>query len=194
MMASVKTARSLRSRMLLAGGATIVLCWGVALAVLAGYFALSQSSIEDKRLRGIAHKILQTVPVHAKLRGVEQGEQVRADALAQQENLAFQVWVFQNHRAVGTPGSPRTPLRPDFVDGFASTMVEGQRWRVYSVSDSTGRITVQVGNLHSQIDAELRKKALIAMAIATALLVLIGSFMGFAVRRALLPVAAMEAI
>jgi signal transduction histidine kinase len=192
-MASVKTARSLRSRMLLAGGATIVLCWGVALAVLAGYFALSQSSIEDKRLRGIAHKILQTIPVHKNLRGVEQDERVRADALAQQENLAFQVWVFQNLRAVGTPGSPRTPLRPDFVDGFASTMVEGQRWRVYSVSDSTGRITVQVGNLHSVIDAELRKKALIAMAIATALLVLIGSFMWFAVRRALLPVAAMEA-
>ena len=69
-----KTARSLRSRMLLAGGATIVLCWGVALAVLSSYFALSQSSIEDKRLRGIAHKLLQTIPVHKNLRGVEQDD------------------------------------------------------------------------------------------------------------------------
>lgn len=185
--------KSLRSRMLLAAGGTIVLCWAMALTVLTGYLAQSQSSIADDELRAMAVKILVTIPTARKERQtMGPGLQLPGDALPHQEKLAFQVWIGRSKKMVSTPDSPAAPLRPDFVDGFASSVVEGQRWRVYSVSDSTGNVYVQVGNLHSVIDAKVRNDAFIALGLVTGLLVLVGVFMWCAVRQALKPVVDIE--
>ncbi|MEF7617480.1 ATP-binding protein [Aquincola sp. MAHUQ-54] len=186
---------SLRSRIMRAAGGTIVLCWAIALGALGAYFAQSQSSIADNELRTMAIKILMAIPQKEdwSWRDVRPRLQLRADAQGNEEQLAFQVWIDKSSLAVRTPGAPGTPLRADFAEGFASTVVDGQRWRVVSVSDRAGRIYVQVGNLHSAIDAELRHNALVALGVATVVLMLVGAFMWCVVHKALKPVADLEA-
>ncbi|HSI60727.1 MAG TPA: ATP-binding protein [Ideonella sp.] len=187
--------RSLQARMLCAFGLTIVLCWLIALSVLVAYLSQSQSSVWDSKLRSFATRILLAIPAGSELDDVSAGGlQLRPGALVEGDALAFQVWA-QNREvlAVHTPGAPATPLRPDFGEGFSSTVVGGQAWRVYSISDSTGSVYVQVGNLRSVVDAELQRKALVAMAISTLPLALMALVMWRVVRRALKPVAAVEA-
>lgn len=186
---------SLQGRMLGALGVTITLCWLIATVVLTTYLASSQSGVWDNKLQTFATRILLSIPANTELRNVTPGGlKLRPESLADGEGLVFQVWSQRRQvLAVHTPGAPSSALRPDFAEGFSSTFVGGQAWRVYSVSDSTGSIYVQVGNLRSRIDTELRRKALIAMAGSTVLLSLVGLMMWHVVRRALKPVATVEA-
>lgn len=186
--------KSLQGRMLLVVAVTISLCWAGALTVLGIYLSQSNSSVWDDKLRAIANQILITIPAKATLAKDEAPPlQLQRSEPADGETLAFQVWVDRARPMVRTPQAPATPLRPDFEDGFASGMVDGQRWRVYSVADSTGKVHVQVGNLHSVMDAELRSKAFLALGLATLLLALAGAGMWWAVRRALQPVVGLQA-
>ena len=186
--------KSLQGRMLVVLGATIALCWVVVLTVLVTYVQYRQTSIWDDKLGSIATRLLLAIPAGRNLSNAPgEGLKLRPDAPLKKEQLVFQVWVDRARLAVRTPGAPATPLRPDFAEGLATTVIEGERWRVYSVSDSTGRFYVQVGNLQSLVDSELRSKALIALAVNTVLLALVGGLMWFAVRRSLKPVTAMQA-
>ncbi|MCF5597359.1 HAMP domain-containing protein, partial [Pseudomonas sp. PA-3-10C] len=91
------------------------------------------------------------------------------------------------------PGAPESPLQPGFVDGAASTLVEGNQWRVYSASDSSGRVAVQVGNLQRVVDADMRHEAAHALVLATVLLVIAGFVMWVVSQSALKPVRALGA-
>jgi signal transduction histidine kinase len=186
--------KSLQGRLLLVVGITIFLCWAGALTVLAMYLSHSNSSVWDDKLRAIATRMLITIPTKATLPKEETPAlQLRGAERADGETLAFQVWVDRSRLLVRTPQSPATPLKADFADGFGSPEVGGQRWRVYSVSDSTGKVHVQVGNLHSVIDAQLRRSAFVVLALATLLLAMVGAGIWWAVRRALAPVVALQA-
>ena len=112
------------------------------------------------------------------------------DALPDDEHLTFQVWAGRDRLVVGTPGAPTTPLRPDFVDGATDSSISGSIWRVFSISDRSGRIYVQVGTPRSVVDQELRTNALIALGLSTLLLALVGLLMWWAVGKTLQPVVA----
>jgi signal transduction histidine kinase len=186
--------KSLQGRLLLVVGVAISLCWAGALTVLGMYLSHSNSSVWDDELRAIATKILITIPTKATApKELAPALQLGGGGAADGETLAFQVWVNGSRLMVRTPQAPAVPLKPDFADGFGSLEVEGQRWRVYSVSDSTGKVHVQVGNLHRVIDAKLRSKAFVLLGAATVLLALAGAAMWWAVRRALRPVVALQA-
>ncbi|MCR6477358.1 ATP-binding protein [Variovorax sp. ZS18.2.2] len=186
--------KSLQGRMLVVLGATILLCWAVALAVLFVYVRQNQASIWDNKLESMATRVLLAIPAKTNLPDARRESlQLRPDALPKNDQLAFQVWVDRTRLSVRTPGAPATPLRPDFAEGIATTVIDGERWRVYSVSDSMGRIYVQVGNLQRVVDSDLRAKAFIALAINTVLLALVGGLMWVAVRHSLKPVTAMQA-
>lgn len=198
--------KSLQGRMLWVVGATIALCWIGALGVLMIYFANSQTSIWDDQLEAMATKILRATSTQKALRPTppetplgtppegQPPELALPDtALAHGGELAFQIWTDRSKLLVHTPGASAAPLKPDFVEGFTSRVIDGQRWRVYSVSDSTGKV-VQAGNLHSVIDRELQKEAFIALLLGTLLLALAGAGMGWAVRRSLKPVVELQAV
>ncbi len=182
---------------------TITLCWAGAIGVMLSYTQHNQSSLWDSRLQILGTKILMSIPSNAELPSIGPRLQLREDAVhrnedpnspeMREEHLTFQVWSRQQELAVRAPGAPDTPLQPTFSEGFSTQTVAGEAWRVYSISDSTGRITVQVANLQGAIDAELRRKAFTALGITTVLLVLVGALMSFAVRKSLQPVAAIEA-
>ncbi|MGP1664870.1 MAG: sensor histidine kinase [Rhodanobacter sp.] len=107
--------------------------------------------------------------------------------------LVFQIWIDRSRLLANTPGGPETPLRPDFADGPVSTHVEGKKWRVYSASDSSGRVTVQVGNLQSVVDADFRHKAADEVIQTTILLMIVGVIMWIVTLSALKPVRALGA-
>lgn len=174
-------------------GATIVLCWIVALALLFAYLTHNKTSTWDDKLKTIATRLLTTIPADADLTVTGPALRLRNPALAQSEKLAFQVWIDRRQLAVPSPGAPATPLQPSFEDGPATTEIAGQRWRVYSVSDSTGRIHVQVGNLHSVVDAEVRNNALTGLVRTSILLLAVGGLVWMVVHSSLKPVAALEA-
>lgn len=183
---------SLRGHVLRVLAGTILLCWTLALAALWFLLQNSETSIADKGLQNFATRILQAMPADAEDAAPEAGMPARSATLPDDPQLAFQVWADPSRLMARTPGAPAAPLKPDFADGFASLMVEGQRWRVYSVSGGAHRKVVQVGRLHSVLDAELQHKAFGVIGILTTIVCAIGLLTFLAVRRALRPVSDLE--
>ncbi len=186
--------KSLQGRMMLALGFSVTLAWIVALTSMFAYTARSEHSIEDNSLQSIAIKILLAIPAGKELNteGSEPGLQLRGDVFPDDEQLTFQVWAGKERLAIGTPDAPDTPLRPDFVEGFTDSTIAGKTWRVFSISDSSGGIYVQVAKPRSIIDAEFHTEALIALGLSTLLLALAGLLMWRAVCKSLKPILAIE--
>jgi signal transduction histidine kinase len=183
---------SLRGYVLRVLVGTILLSWTAALIVLWFFLKHSETSIADNGLRNFATRILQAIPANKDGALADPGPPHKASTLSDDPKLAFQVWAERSQIIAQTPGAPGTPLKPDFRNGFASLMVGEQRWRVYSISDSAKRKFVQVGRLHSELDAELRGKALFVVSLLTTLVCIIGMLTFLAVRLALRPVAELE--
>ncbi|ANF56358.1 ATP-binding protein [Halotalea alkalilenta] len=184
--------RSFNAQLILVIVAVIALCWAVVLGVVLTQFSLNRASTWDEKLGAIATQLLVTIPADSDFDGEGgPGLKLRTAPGTEHEPLVFQIWVDRNRMVAGTPGAPESPLQPDFADGAASTLVEGQKWRVYSASDSTGRVTVQVGNLQSAVDADMRHEAAHALVLATVLLVIAGFIMWLVSQAALKPVRAL---
>ena len=181
--------RSLRARMLLVIGSCIALCWALVLALAVTYTTRGEGFAWDNDLRNIGNRILHSMPPGlSTLDAVKPAVFPPDDKPSYDSDTSFQVWSKRTRLVVRAPDAPLTPLRPDFVDGFSTTLIDGQEWRVYSVTDSSGTIHAQVGNLRSTIDAEIRLKVLTVLGISTLLLLLGGALMAWAVQRALRPV------
>lgn len=183
---------SLRGNVLRVLVGTILACWAVALTALWFLLKHSETSIADNGLQNFAVHILQAIPANADERGPRPVFSPKPSMLSEDPKLAFQVWADRSRLIAQTPGAPASALKADFADGFASLMVDGKRWRVYSVADASHRKHVQVGRLHSELDAELQKKALVAMGVLTTLVCIVGLITFLAVRRSLRPVVALE--
>ena len=69
-----------------------------------------------------------------------------------QQEIDFQIWTAGGHLAVRSEYAPTDPLI-DKDEVFGERVVNGQRWRVYSVSDEHKTIRVQVGQLFEQRDS-----------------------------------------
>lgn len=185
-------ARSFNAQLLLVIVGVIALCWTIVLAVVLTQLSLNRTSTWDEKLAGIATQLLATIPADSRFEGrAGPGLKLRESPGIELEPLAFQVWVDRNRLIAGTPGAPDSPLQPVFTDGSASTLVKGNKWRIYSATDSTGRVTVQVGNLQSVVDADMRHEAAHALVLATVLLVIAGVVMWIVTQAALKPVRAL---
>jgi len=184
--------KSLQGRMMLALGFSITLSWAVALSSMFAFTASSQSSIWDNKLQSIATKILLAIPAGRELNPKGPNLELRGDLVPDDESLAFQVWGGKKRLVIATPNSPKTPLHPTFAEGFGDSVIAGVRWRVYSVSDRSGRIYVQVGYPRSVINDSFHTEALIALGLSTILLALVGLLMWWAVRKSLRPIVAIE--
>ncbi len=187
-------ARSLKGRVLCVLGVTITLCWAGALTVLTVYTMRGQSSHWDSKLQAIGTKILMAIPSGATLKpSFGHSLQLRNANIPRDVNLTFQVWTERKNLIVRAPDSPATPLLPAFNDGFSSPTINGERWRAFAVSDSTGEVSVQVAMRHSVIDQEIRGKTFVALGLTTGLLALAGLIMWFAMSKSLRPLTALEA-
>jgi signal transduction histidine kinase len=187
-------ARSLKGRVLAVLGVTITLCWAGALAVLTVYTLRGQSSHWDSKLQAIGTKILMAIPSGATLKpSFGHSLQLRDANIPRDVNLIFQVWTERKNLIVRAPDSPAAPLLPAFNDGFTSSTINGERWRIFAVSDSTGEVSVQVAMRHGVIDQEVRQKTFAALGLTTMLLATAGLIMWFAMSRSLRPLTTLEA-
>lgn len=185
--------KSLRARMLCVMGACIACCWIAVLALTLSYTARSEDTIWDTELRDIGTRVLLSMPAGmSKLDTVDPTLQRHVKA-SWDGDTTFQIWSNRSRQVVRSPDAPLTPLRPDFIDGFSNTIIDGEKWRVYSLADSSGTMHAQVGNLQSTLDAEVRHKVMVLLGVTTFLLLLGGVLMAWAVRRALRPVVAIGA-
>ena len=184
--------RSFNAQLILVIIAVIALCWTVVLGVVFTQFSLNRISTWDEKLGAIATQLLVTIPADSDFDGGgKPGLRLQAAPGTEHEPLVFQIWVDRSRMVASTPGAPESPLQPDFADGATSTLVLHQKWRVYSATDSTGRVTVQVGNLQSVVDADMRHEAAHALILATVLLVIAGFIMWVVTLAALRPVRAL---
>ncbi len=184
--------RSFNAQLILVIVGVIALCWTIVLGVVLSQLSLNRTSTWDEKLSAIATQLLVTIPADSDFKGGRRpGLQLKEMAGAEREQLVFQIWIDQKRMVASTPGSPNSPLQPNFSDGVATTEVGSKKWRVYSASDRTGRVTVQVGNLQSVVDADMRHEAAHALVLATVLLVIAGIVMWFVSQAALKPVRAL---
>lgn len=185
---------SLKGRMLTVLVLWIVVAWSAALIGVYAFTTYAQTSIWDERLQSVAIKLLQLLPDRG-AESLEPGPRLQppAGVTASRAELTFQVWRDRSHLLARTPGSPGTPLRADFADGFASVTIRQNEWRVYSVSDVTGRYHIQVGHPRATINADFQKHSLKAVSMATIPLALAGMLMWAAVSKTLKPLANIEA-
>jgi signal transduction histidine kinase len=172
--------------------ATILFSWTLAIVAVWFFLKNSETSIADNGLRNFATRILQALPASQDGLVSTYEDPPHPSSLSDDPKLAFQIWEGRSRLIAQTPGAPATALKPDFTDGFSSVLVGENRWRVFSISDRSNLKFVQVGRLHSELDAELRRKAMFAAGILTAVVCFVGMLTFIAVRRSLRPVADLE--
>ncbi len=193
-------ARPLRRRLALALAGLTLLVWGVA-AALAYWNAQRDLHLRlDAHLAQAARAML-ALSLHevheerlfaATEPGSRFGESV--DLLdwgvgpEQERHLAFQVWIDRDVLALRSANAPMTPLSQR-NRGFSDTLVDGTRWRVFSIQTPDGEIRVQVGERLDQRQALLDRlilHLLLPLALALPLLFLLTHLL---TRQALAPFA-----
>lgn len=71
------------------------------------------------------------------------------------DRSSIQTWSLQDRRLVlWSPEAPSEPLNPTFTDGFSDGLVGGETWRVYTLSDASGQVQVQIARAESDLQAE----------------------------------------
>jgi signal transduction histidine kinase len=182
--------KSLKSRLLIVLSCIALLFWGGTVAWWILHSTRTETGYWDIMFQTVAGQILISVP-----KEIEQLPEPKIDPKIARaaEKLSFQVWVNKQRAVIRSPGSPTTPLKPDFVDGFADESKAGQSWRVYSIADEAGKLHVQVGAMHSVMGREFVKKALAVLLISLFLLALLGTAIWWVVCWSLKPVVQIEA-
>ncbi|MGQ5289282.1 sensor histidine kinase [Pectobacterium actinidiae] len=184
--------RSYNAQLLLVIISVTAVCWAIVVAVVLTQLSFNRGSTWDEKLAAITTQLLVTIPADSDYDGTGRpGLKLQGGQGIERAPLVFQIWVDRGRMIASTPGAPKSPLQPNFIDGATSTLVEGEMWRVYSASDSTGRVTVQVGNLQSVVDSDMRDEVVHALILATVLLVIAGLIMWIVTLIALRPVRAL---
>ena len=170
--------QSLRTRLLIVLSLTILACWSVVLATRLSLSAHDQS-VWDRSLRQTAIMALASLPANFGSVLTDPVQLVHAEPIAATDNdrktmdLSLQVWV-NGKNILRTPGAPATPLKPDFVRGFADQVINGDVWRVYDVSDPSGNVHVQAGNSPQQRAGTVLRGAQVVTLVTLLLFVLPG--------------------
>lgn len=181
---------SLRNRVRTVLGVAFFSCWVVGGGALVAYTVQSEHSVWDAKMQAFATKLMMAIPADEIDEGpFGPGLELPLDNQAAHEDFSFQVWNAKGSLFINTPGVPAKPFRPLGQEGFSSPTIDGKRWRVYAVSDRTGRVSVQVANLQSVVDWDMQREALIALTILTLVLALVGFVIDYALYHALKPIA-----
>jgi signal transduction histidine kinase len=174
-------------------GLALVFCWICGVGVVAAWTATTEHSIWDSKLQAFGTHLLLSIPAEEVGDGpFGPGLELPPEARREPENFAIQVWSGRDKLVLKTPAAPGVPFQPSFHNGFATLDVAGRTWRVYTISDRDGKASVQVATLQSVIDREMYGETLIALALMTAILLLVAALLVHALDRSLLPLAVIE--
>lgn len=150
--------RSLRVRLLKNLMLAIVLVWASWFGCQALQMARTQNGHWDTMMRAIGQQILRSVPPNLTVFTAQAGMRLPPDITAMPEHLSYQIWHRDGHavlRSVDAPAEPFTALNFDRTDWLGQSEAGGKVWRVYTITDSTGDVQVQVAKCQELLDAEL---------------------------------------
>ena len=105
---------------------------------------------------------------------------------------SYQVWVRKARDVLHSPGAPSQPLKPDFLDGRSDAVLNGEPWRVYAITDSTGTVQVQIGKRYAALDAELAQWTRLSLVTALLVFLLLTITIWLIIRWSLTPVTALS--
>lgn len=179
---------SLHGRLLRALLGIFIGAWVAAGLYLYVQFAQASSGSMDRSLEALANTALMSMPGDiGNVSGrstltLPSGASARVDETVR----STQVWSKERRALVlRRAGAPSTPLKPDFIDGFATVQIEGEPWRVYAISDASDRVQVQAGQPMSALVDELTTGLYYALGISSLALLVVGLAVRFVVRRSL---------
>lgn len=179
---------SLRGRLSRALLGIFIGAWLAAGLYLYLQFARASSGSMDRSLEEIANAALISMPSDISELSGRSTLSLRSGAPGRVEKVkrSVQVW----NKATGElallrTGAPSTPLKPDFIDGFATVQLQGEQWRVYAVSDANDEVQVQAGQPMKALVDELTTGLNYALGISLLTLVVVGLAVRFVVGRSL---------
>ena len=184
---------SIRARVRRVFGLALAFCWICGGGVVVAYIASNEHSLWDGKLQSFGTRLLLSLPAEKINEGpFGPGLELLPDMERDPENFALQVWSHDRRLVLRSPAAPETPFQPTFRNGSATLEAGGQSWRVYTISDRDGLVSVQVANLQGVIDREMYGEVLFALAMMTAVLVLVAVLLLHALERSLRPLSVIE--
>ena len=184
---------SLKSKLLLAVMTPLALGWSCWLASQHFQMTRQQQGHDDLFLQEVSEQILLSMP--GNLDALDEGPRLQLPTRASTpskkkkfDTLRYQVWILGRRTpVVASDGAPMQPLRADFKPGFVVSEVAGEPWRVYAVTDASGRIQVQAGMSQSAMKAELAHWVKISLWSGIGILLVLGATVGLAIHWSLRP-------
>ncbi|NKF20889.1 ATP-binding protein [Solimonas marina] len=153
---------SLRAKLIALLISTLVVGWLIWFGWQYHEMADQRSGEWDQSLRATAQYILKSMP--SDVDSVLSTSRLRLPDDAGKPpvgrpavHIVFQVWSLpRNEILIASPTAPRTPLAAGLSrDGASDSVIDGEPWRVYSVTDAEGRVEVQVGARVLQLREDL---------------------------------------
>jgi two-component system OmpR family sensor kinase len=148
---------SFRVRLLIALMISVFLFWAVWLGVQLWQMTRQQTGYWDAMLSNIGTQILLTIPANVEEVSADRPFVLPRDVPFSGEKCSFQIWGRNGRALMRSPDAPVQALMPDFRPGFADTEIDGERWRVFAVSDMTGTVQVQVGKPEHLLREDLNR-------------------------------------
>ncbi|MBX3620515.1 MAG: two-component sensor histidine kinase [Rhizobacter sp.] len=150
---------SLRMRLLVALMLAILGFWATWFGCQAVLMANQQTNRWDASMQAVGQQILLSIP-KAPLAGSSDAAYHLPQQIHQQpELLSYQVWLANGRsvlRSTGSPVTPWVPLRFDKAEDFHAVTEQGVEWRVYTLTDASGQLQVQIGKSQPQLLSLLR--------------------------------------
>lgn len=186
---------SLRGRLFSALLGIFICAWAAAAIYMYVKFAQELTGAMDHGLEELANTALISLPSdigdvsgRSTLR-LKDGTTTRVE----KTERFTQVWNKAHRELVMRRlGAPMQPLKPDFMDGFATVQVDGAQWRVYANSDARDEVQVQVGRPMSDLFDELASGLYYALAISSLALLVVALAIRWVLRWSLQPVVTIE--
>lgn len=174
--------KSLKRRILTAVLAALLLNWGVWLGWQTFEMGRRETGTWDARLRDVASQAVLSMPLDIMERSEPTGFRLPEPVQTSELRMSFQIWSMASRRQiVHSVNAPPGPLNPAFADGYADVELDGEPWRVYSVTDAEGRIQAQAGHslaarrgdILQWLGASLKASALLFLFLALSILLAI---------------------
>ncbi|MEO8154599.1 MAG: ATP-binding protein [Rhizobacter sp.] len=187
---------SLRIRLLLGIMVAVFAIWGVWFAAHALQSSNMHQAHWDASLETVGQQVLLSMPAVLPSMSSEPAFSLPAQMRQLPEQMSYQVWLNNGRTVLRSPKSPTTPwvpLRFDTAPAIEQVTVAGDAWRVYTLSDASGQMQVQVGKLQAQVDHERGVWIGISVGSSVLLVLLLGSITWFIICWSLQPVEAARA-
>ncbi len=154
-------------------------------------FTRAETGLLDMDLRDSAKRALLSLPTG--LLAASAAEEGRFELPSSNpfhgNTVIFQIWSLPDKRMLlKSPGAPPAVLAKNFQNGFGDTSIQGERWRVYAVSDVAGRVQVQLAKSESQLRAEGIDHLRSGLDVLIAVFLLLTMATWLVIRRAFRPV------